>query len=152
MSLTKEVELTGPRHRYSSYLILIRVAFWLTITRVALWILPFRSVTNLLKIDLETPPELSEVNLAYEKKVVWAIDALSRRLPIFRNCLNRAIAAQLLLRNGGSTARLLIGVTRNPQGEFKAHAWVERNGEIVIGTLPDLATYKPLRSLHRKTI
>jgi hypothetical protein len=151
MSAIQRIDRLGSRH-HSSYLILARGAFWLGITRIALWILPFKQVTNLLRINLESRPQLGEEDLNQEDQIVWAIDALSQRLPMFRNCLNRALAAQCLLRNSGSTGRLLIGVARGAEGEFKAHAWVERNGKIVIGRLPDLATYTPLKSVQRKAI
>lgn len=47
-----------------------------------------------------------------------------------RDCLPRALTACLLLWRGGVSATLHIGVKRYP---FGAHAWVECNGERVLG-------------------
>jgi hypothetical protein len=124
----------------------------LGLVKAGLLVLPFKTMRRLLKIDLEADPEAKFRDSEYEKKVVWAIEALCRRLPVFKNCLNRALATQLMLRKSGREAQLLIGVTRGPQGKFEAHAWLERDGKIVIGTLPDLGSYTPLRSFQRKVL
>lgn len=51
-----------------------------------------------------------------------------------RDCLPRALTACLLLWRGGVPATLHIGVKRYP---FGAHAWVECDGQTVIGDTPD---------------
>ena len=43
-------------------------------------------------------------------------------------CLQRSAATACLLRKSGIPARMIIGVRRMP---FKAHAWVEVNGNVV---------------------
>lgn len=137
---------------YSEWCLLFESALLLGLVKAGLLVLPFKTMRRLLKIDLEADPETKSADSGYEKKVVWAIEALCSRLPIFKNCLNRALATQLMLRKSGREAQLLIGVTRGPQGKFEAHAWLERDGKIVIGTLPDLRSYTPLRSFQRKVL
>ena len=111
---------------YSEWCLLAESALLLGLVKAGLLVLPFKTMRRLLRIDLEADPEAKSPDSEYEKKVVWAIEALCRRLPVFKNCLNRALATQLMLRKSGREAQLLIGVTRGPQGKFEAHAWLER--------------------------
>ena len=57
-----------------------------------------------------------------------------------RDCLPRALTACLLLWRGGVPARLHIGVKRYP---FGAHAWVECEGQTVIGNTRDDWRHEP---------
>ena len=43
-------------------------------------------------------------------------------------CLQRSAATTCLLRSGGVSAEMVVGVQQTP---FKAHAWVEANGRVV---------------------
>lgn len=151
MSSIKRIKRLGALS-LPDYRLLMESAAWLSLVKTGLWLLPFRTLTRLLKIDLGAEAESKVQDSAYEEKVVWAMEALSRRLPLFKNCLNRALATQLMLRKRGREAKLQFGVTRDPQGKFEAHAWLERDGRIVIGTLPDLGSYTPLRSPQSKVL
>ncbi len=57
-----------------------------------------------------------------------------------RDCLPRALAACLLLWRGGVPATLHIGVKRYP---FGAHAWVECDGQRVLGDTRDDWRHEP---------
>ena len=57
-----------------------------------------------------------------------------------RDCLPRALTACLLLWRGGVPATLQIGVKRYP---FGAHAWVECDGQTVIGDTRDDWRHEP---------
>jgi hypothetical protein len=67
----------------------------------------------------------------------------SNALPVETTCLPRALAAGSLLARYGYDSTLRIGVARD-DGEFAAHAWVERDGVVTIGDLPDLGRFVPL--------
>lgn len=73
--------------------------------------------------------------------VTWAIDAVGRR--IGTTCLVEAAVAFTMLRRHGHDPRLRIGVKRGAS-DFAAHAWVECDGRVVTGELPDLAGYAML--------
>ena len=60
------------------------------------------------------------------------IDAASRYVP-GATCLVRALAAETLLRKYGHDACLRIGVSKNSSQVLLAHAWVESEGQVVIG-------------------
>lgn len=48
--------------------------------------------------------------------------------PFKGNCLSRSLLMQLLLQNQGIRSQMIIGV-RFDEHEFKAHAWLERDGK-----------------------
>ena len=85
------------------------------------------------------------------RKVIWSINVVSTYLP-FRNCLNRALAAQLLLARRGQPVDLSIGVRRSTEGEFKAHAWIEYNGRVVLGHVAELSELTPLPRLSLRNV
>ena len=66
-------------------------------------------------------------------RIAWAVAAASPLVPGGSNCLLRAIAAGLMLRQYGYDAALIIGVAKPPDGGLAAHAWLESAGEVVIG-------------------
>lgn len=76
-------------------------------------------------------------------KMVWAVTVCSRYEPFAGACLVQALALKLLLSRHGYDAELHIGVRRGAQKEFQAHAWVERERRVLIGTA-EYETYKPL--------
>ena len=71
-----------------------------------------------------------------------AIEIAARRIPR-ATCLTQAIAAQLLLARYGNASTLRLGVLTS-SGQFKAHAWVEHNGGIVIGDVPAIGEFRLL--------
>ncbi|MCU1335639.1 MAG: hypothetical protein JWO19_1220 [Bryobacterales bacterium] len=62
--------------------------------------------------------------------VVWALAAVTRRFS--GTCLVNAVAAHALLHKHGHSSTVRVGAARK-EGAFAAHAWVERDGEIVMG-------------------
>ena len=70
----------------------------------------------------------------YEARAAWAVGAVARRLLRRRPCLTQALVLRLLLqRRGFPPATLQIGVRRGRDGAFDAHAWLERDGRVLIG-------------------
>lgn len=65
-----------------------------------------------------------------------------------RSCLTEALMVQLLFWRRGYPAELCIGVTKQTDGKLVAHAWVESEGQVVIGNVDNLARYArlPLRA------
>jgi hypothetical protein len=67
---------------------------------------------------------------AEEGEIVRAVSVVNRR--IGGTCLANALAAQALLVRYGYPATLRIGASLQ-DGGFAAHAWVEHNGQVLIG-------------------
>jgi hypothetical protein len=133
----------GDRH-------LVTISFILLATvRLGLWLLPFQNLLKLLQRMskpnfLLSPQEKSQISIS---KIIWAINAASRYMPGGVKCLARALSAQILMSYHGYTPELRIGVAKK-EGELEAHAWLEYQGKVAIGYLPDLSRFIPLPSLQ----
>lgn len=80
--------------------------------------------------------------------VAWAV-ATAARLPWLSNCLAEALAAQALLARQGLPARLVLGVARAEATPLLAHAWLECDGQVVVGEA-GRARYVPLPPLPER--
>jgi hypothetical protein len=74
--------------------------------------------------------------------ITRAIGAISRRAG-GATCLVDASVAYTMLRRHGHHPRLRIGVKRG-ESVLEAHAWVECNGTVVMGELPEMTGYAML--------
>jgi|SRR5579859_2679719 len=100
--------------------------------RIALWTLPYtvtRGWVNRLRKPARSGCELDSRSI---RQVAWAVEAASRRIP-GATCLTQAMATQVLLGRRGHASELHLGVARNPNGQFEAHAWIETQGHVVQG-------------------
>jgi Transglutaminase-like superfamily len=64
-------------------------------------------------------------------RIVWAVRACVRTVP-GTTCLPAALVLQRLLVSAGHASELHIGVAQEA-GRLAAHAWVVREGEVLIG-------------------
>jgi Transglutaminase-like superfamily len=80
----------------------------------------------------------------FVSQIGWAVSVCSRYTPGGVLCLAQALTTQRLMLQSGYDCELKIGVTNPKDAKFEAHAWVEYEGEIIIGNLPDLARFTPL--------
>jgi len=76
-----------------------------------------------------------------DERIIWAIEATGRRLGRSSTCLLRALVAELLLDTGNGTICLTIGIRRTAD-KLEAHAWLARNGRVLIGAPAD--EYTPM--------
>jgi Transglutaminase-like superfamily len=113
--------------------LLIEAVVLVAAIRLGLWLLPFRSVRTLVERlgawEWGAAPEGDSASI---KRIAWAVTRASRYLPA-ATCLTQALAAQVLLRRRGLAAKLHLGVGRDEDERFVAHAWVESQGRIVVG-------------------
>ncbi len=115
---------------------LLKALLLLWTCRLGLWLLPFKTLRHLLaKIAF-----LSTRGPAKTDTIIWAVAVGSRYVPV-ATCLTQALAGQVLLNRHDVPALLRIGVAKDEQGVFRAHAWVESQGRILIGNSPDLHRY-----------
>jgi hypothetical protein len=112
--------------------------------RVALWVTP--STARLLNfVASRVAASASRPGAPTVDQLAWATRAAGRRVPR-ATCLVQALSAQLLLARHGHRSQLRIGVNRGPDGEFRAHAWVEVDDRIVVGARRG-TWYRPLPDL-----
>lgn len=76
--------------------------------------------------------------------VVWAVRTAGRHLFPARPCLPQALAARFLLARLGVPTDLRIGVRRGETDDLHAHAWVEFDGEVLIGGTDAPTEYRSL--------
>jgi hypothetical protein len=78
-------------------------------------------------------------------RITWSVKAAGRRLP-GTTCLAEALVVHSMLRRYGHAAELRLGVRDATFGKspLDAHAWVECNGTVVIGTVDKLSDYAVL--------
>ncbi len=119
----------------------------LGLVRLGLLLLPFGTLQQFMA-------SISQVNAVKAKQysaptieiIAKTVNISSRYMPGGAKCLARALTTQVLMNRFGYLSELRIGVAKGERGEFEAHAWVESQGEIVIGHLTDLDRYSPMPS------
>jgi hypothetical protein len=116
----------------------------LLLVRVLLWTLPSGALVRRIHGRAERA-ELPRAGSPSLQDLVWAVEVTSRHVPA-ATCLTQALATQVLLARWGYGSTLRIGVARETGQALKAHAWVERNGEVLIGG-GDLERYTQLPDL-----
>jgi len=121
----------------------------LTIVRLGLWVLPLQRILAYLKrLQLQTSeaPKSGENSEVSATQIAWAIRSVGRYLPGGGNCLVQSLAGQFMLARRGYASQLHIGAARE-DGEFKAHAWVECQGQIIIGAA-GVSQYTPFPNME----
>ena len=121
----------------------------LGLVKLGLLLLPFGALQRFLA-------SISQVNSVKAKQccaptretIAKVVNISSRYIPGGAKCLARALTTQVLMNQFGYSSQLRIGVAKSDGGEFQAHAWVESQGEIVIGNLTDLSQYTPMPSFE----
>lgn len=71
----------------------------------------------------------------------------SRHVPGGRHCLTKAMVARALLEAAAYPVELRAGVRRRPDGSLIGHAWLEREGQVVMDAGEDPASFKPFSAL-----
>jgi len=119
--------------------LMFQAFFWVVRVRWGLW---FGSLTDLqtrytARLSTQTPA-------IGAKRIPQAVRLAAAPVP-GASCLTQALAAQILFARRGIASDLQIGV-ENAQG-FKAHAWLEIEGEPLLGgTRESLAKYSRIAS------
>jgi hypothetical protein len=102
-----------------------------------------RTVTYVrLQKSLERFARVSPHTRSSVSDVTRAISAVARRIG-GTTCLAEAAVAYTMLRRHGHDPRLRIGVKRTDSA-LEAHAWVECDGRVVMGELPEMTGYAML--------
>jgi hypothetical protein len=134
-----------PSDRY----LLLSAALLLGLVRLGLWLLSFQTLQQVLARLSQPTCKPQTVDESSIEKIVWAVNVASSYTPGHVKCLARALTTQVLLNRCGYSPELRIGVAKGDKGKFEAHAWVENQGEIVIGHLSDLVRFTPLPSFSK---
>lgn len=133
----------------SNRYLLLNAVLILGAIRLGMWLLSFKILQQILArlSQAKFAPQILEQSSI--EKIVWAVNVASSYTPGQVKCLARALTTQVLLNRCGYSPELRIGVAKGDKGKFEAHAWVENQGEIVIGHLSDLGRFTPLPSFSK---
>jgi Transglutaminase-like superfamily len=127
--------------------LLIKTFLLLNFIRIAFLFLKFPLLQKVLGkigksyLDKSVRPSISI------DKIVWAVEVSTQLSPGGAKCLARALTLHTLMQQQGYDPILQIGVIKNPLESLQAHAWVEYQGEVVIGNLPNLEQYGVLHPI-----
>ncbi len=132
--------------------LLLNTFILLGLVRLGLWLLPFQRLRQLLTKIGRSSLQYQQAKQIPLSKIVWAVNLSSRYLPGEVKCLARALTTQVIMTRHGFSPQLRIGVAKGETGKLEAHAWIESQGQIVIGYLRDLSRFTPLPSLETKRL
>jgi hypothetical protein len=140
--LRKFLHLGAARRRLLVEAVLLSAAIAL-----ALRLLRFQALRRIAGRLTRGPARPTGANQAYIDSVVWAVSVSGRHVPGAGGCLVQALAGMVLLGRGGCPALMHIGVDKDAQGRFQAHAWVECRGAVVLGGTENPSHFAPLAAL-----
>lgn len=126
--LSKFLRLSFSKQRF-----LVEAVLLLTAMRIGLRLLPYRVLRRFLSQSDRTRAVKHFEEDCLKKDVIWAINKGGKFILRENSCLPLALAGQTLLRLHGFPARLCLGFQKNEDESIRAHAWVESNGQVVIG-------------------
>ena len=95
--------------------------------RLKLYLIPFNSIHR--SLEKSNHKTLNDIPIS---KLIWAVQTVSNYIP-HATCLTKALTAQNLLKKNGYNGIIKIGVGKDINGEFEAHAWLEYSGKVVLG-------------------
>ena len=131
----------------SDWWLLLRTGLLLLGIRTGLFLFSFKRMLRLVaragQPARHAPPSQSEL-----ARLIWAVSRMSQFILSDAPCLTQALALQILFGRRGVATDLRIGVAREESGGLEAHAWVEREGKVVIGGANSPELYTPLPSLE----
>ncbi|MGJ5675501.1 MAG: lasso peptide biosynthesis B2 protein [Nostochopsis sp.] len=128
--------------------LLISTFILLGLVRLGLWLLPFQRLRKLLFAISQVRVNAQQIDRTDLNKIVGAVNLSSRYMPGNVKCLARALTTQVLMTQHGYSPELRIGVAKKEGGKLEAHAWVENQGQVVMGYLRDLSNFTPLPPLE----
>jgi hypothetical protein len=120
--------------------LMLEAAFWLTVARAALVLVPFPRIGRYLGKLQKPSAQVIDVHdevAARVRRIGGSVNAVANRFPAEMVCLPRALAAWQMLHRRGILSRLHFGtpLTPDPRGtrRLQTHAWLTSSGVRVTG-------------------
>jgi len=96
-------------------------------------------------LSSKIPKVVSTCQLREARNTAWIVNGVSKRLPGHYSCLVRSLALERILEKRGIYSTVQIGViNQSDTAEFKAHAWVECNGEVINDSKETISRFTPI--------
>ena len=99
--------------------------------RISLWLRSYKETRSRLE-DRFTSQENKLENSVSAERIAYLVMAASKWV-MSSTCLTRALVGEWLLKEAGFNPSLHIGVKKGEEKDFEAHAWLEMDGEKLIG-------------------
>ena len=125
----------------------LRTLLLVAAIRVALWVLPFQRLRRVIDSSQHMP--LSVPTDTPVATLVWAVRAASRRVP-GASCLTQSLALHCLLTRAGHRSQIRIGVAKDTEAGFGAHAWVECAGQPLLSGPEEVMQYVRILTMEDK--
>jgi hypothetical protein len=125
-------------------ILVLHCLFVVALIRIALSLFSYRLLHRLLR------QKVSRMSFDIDKadRIVWAVGSSSRLVPR-ASCLTQALAAEFMLARAGFRSQIRVGVAIHEEGKFVAHAWLVREGRVVMGgTAEEIQRYAMLVDLN----
>lgn len=132
--------------------LLVKAALIVVVVRMGLRVVPYKKVQQ-FSDRVSASSSLWRArrdDLTYQNQVVRAVRAVARHTLGGKPCLVQAIAAQWMLRHTAHPSSLHLGVAKGKGESLKAHAWLERRGDIIIGGRSSPYLYAPVQRIRRE--
>jgi hypothetical protein len=105
-------------------LLLAEATVFVAVSRAALWMRPKERAWMPLTFPMWTADGVTA------DRIAWAVAVTAARIPA-ASCLTQALAGREMLRRRGLESEIRVGVTL--AGGFRAHAWLIREGQVLLG-------------------
>lgn len=115
----------------------------LLLAGLALRLFPFSTVLRYFNPACGAPAANLSLPVA---RVAWLVERAGGYCPLGTSCLKETLVLSRLLARRGIPALLRIGVRRQAD-VFAAHAWLELDGQVILGD-KDVRAYTPLLPRH----
>jgi len=111
----------------------IKVYVLTGLIRVAILVIPFKYLSNVLGKHMQESPTIeNEKKLVLALRIGWIVETVSGYTLWKSQCLVKAIAGKLLLRQYGIANTLYLGLTKC-DGKIVAHAWLRCGEKMITG-------------------
>jgi Transglutaminase-like superfamily len=111
----------------------------LVLFRIGLWTIPYR----VLKRFADATAKGRDAKPDDIQSIVRCVTSMARFV-YEGTCLTQALTTQVLMKRVGLIPTLRLGVAQE-NGQFKAHAWIEYDGKVIIGDLGPKMVFTTLR-------
>ena len=122
-------------------ILLLRTCYWLRCIRAELVYRDFKSVLEDVELWSKSRWVPGRGNSDPRFICKW-VERCASNMPGSYTCLPKAFAGYVLCAGYGYSLDLRFGVERVDKLELHAHAWLEINGEVILGYLPDLDKFQ----------
>jgi hypothetical protein len=129
-----------PRGEKVLFLLILATLF---LVRAGLSVLPFLTLQKIILKLASFKPFRQQNDLLTTGTIIRIVRQASRFVP-FATCLTQALTGLLFIQLNGEEADLKFGVSIDLNQQFAAHAWLEREGKIILGKVPEHRKYKTL--------